>query len=192
MRIRTLLTPLLALSLVVGACGGESSTPTAKGPAGAAENPLVGKLEEGPSPYKNEAGSATPAPGYAKLLEQQTEKPRSDFTPCNLVTRKQAATFLGGAVKAPVEAPQGPTCIYRAEKGGQLVTIAVQSLDLDHARRQLREARSVDVSGRRAFCGVIGQPTLYAGISDAQVLTVSAPCKVARRFAVEAVAQLAR
>jgi Protein of unknown function (DUF3558) len=188
--LRRCLIPLLALGLVLGACGGDAPTRTGNAPKGSADNPLVGKLEEGPSASKNEAGQATPAPAYDKLVEQQTAKPRSDFTPCNLVTRKEAQAILGRGVKAPVEAAQGPTCIYRTEDGDSFVTISVQSLDLNRAKRRLREPRRVDVSGRRAYCGVLGQPTLFAGVSGGQVLTVSGRCKVARRFAAQAVQRL--
>jgi hypothetical protein len=187
--IKTIL-PLLAACLLVGACGGQSEPTATKASAGSSDNPLAGKIDDGPSPYKSEAAEATPAPGYDKILEQQTEKPRSEFTPCNLITRKQAQVILGGAVKAPVEAPQGPTCIYRAQDGSSFVTIAVQALELDRARRLLREPSRLDVGGRRGFCGVVGHPTLYLELSKVEVLTVAAPCKVARRFAAQALEQL--
>jgi hypothetical protein len=187
---RLLALALAGVAVLLSACGG---APNAGKPAtapGTPDNPMVAKLsEESPSGGGNEAAAST-APGYKKLVERQTKKPRSQFTPCNLVTPAQASAILGGPIRAPLEAPQGPTCIYRTKTGTTFVTVAVQPLDLSRVKKQLRGQQRVAVSGRPAFCGVYGQPMLYAGLKDGRVLAIGARCKVAQRFAARAVEQL--
>jgi hypothetical protein len=183
---------LLCACALLSACGGGEPTKAAT-PPGSPDNPMVGKLnEETQSGRKNESAAKTAEePGYQKLVERQTKKPQAAFTPCNLVTPAQASSILGGPIQAPLEAPQGPTCIYRLRSGGKgMVTVAVQTLDLAHAKRQLRGSQRLAVSGRPAYCGAVGQPMLYAGLSDGRVLAIGAPCNVARQFATRAVAQL--
>jgi hypothetical protein len=135
------------------------------------------------------AGTSTD-PGYQKLLEQQTRKPRSRFTPCNLVRRSEAAAILGVAVAPLVEAPQGPTCIYRASKGSGFITVSVQKAALSKLRKQVRHAKQVAVAERDSLCGTVGRPLLYVPLSSARVLVVTAPCQVARQFASAAVPRI--
>jgi hypothetical protein len=181
---------LAVAALLLTACGGGEGG-AAKGPPGSRSNPLIGDTSaetksKGPA---NEAASAQ-APGYQRLLEKQTARPRSGFTPCNLVRPAEASQFLGAAVRAPLEAPQGPTCIYRTKTGAGFVTIAVQRLDFKLIRRQMRDRRRVAVSGRPAYCGNYGQPMLYAPLAGGRVLTIGARCGVAQRFASLAVRRL--
>jgi hypothetical protein len=179
-----------ATALLSSACGG--SDQPASAPPGSPQNPLVGKSTESTtSGRSNEAqGRSTAKPGYETLVDRQARKPRSRFTPCNLVTRAQATAILGGPVQAPLEAPQGPTCIYRSESGKSFITLAVQPLDFDRLKKQIRGPQSVEIADRAAYCGTYGQPTLYVEISRKRVLTVTAPCRVAKQFAARAVARL--
>jgi Protein of unknown function (DUF3558) len=181
---------LAVAALLLSACGGGGAA-RKQGPPGSRSNPLIGdtSAEEKAKGPANEAAAAQ-APGYQRLLEKQTKRPRSGFTPCNLVSPAQASAILGEAVRAPLEAPQGPTCIYRTRKGQGLVTVAVQSLDLPQIKRQLRDRRRIAVSGRTAYCGNYGQPMLYAGLPGGRVLTIGARCGVAQRFASLAVRRL--
>jgi hypothetical protein len=195
------LTALVSVGVALGACGGDDK-PQASAAPGTPERPVVGKLEaETQSGRQNEstqeaakagkagkaAAAADDAPNYGKLLQRQTKKPRSTFTPCNLVSPSQARAILGGEIQAPLEAPQGPTCIYRTKSGSSFVTVAVQSLKLEQASKRLRDRRMVSVSERPAYCGVYGQPMLYAELPGGRVLTIGARCGVARKFAARAV-----
>ncbi|HWI71937.1 MAG TPA: hypothetical protein VNT55_08285 [Baekduia sp.] len=135
------------------------------------------------------AGTSTD-PSYQKLLEQQTRKPASRFTPCNLVRRSEAAAILGVAVRPLVEAPQGPTCIYRAAKGTGFITISVQKAALSKLRKQMRHVKPVAVAQRDSLCGTVGRPALYVPVSSARVLVVTAPCGVAKQFASAAVPRI--
>jgi hypothetical protein len=183
----------MTVATPLAACGG-GDAPKA-GPPGSPDNPMVGKLTQethaGPTSEADVSKDGkSEAPGYQKLLERQTKRPRSQFTPCNLVSQAQARAILGAPIQAPLEAPQGPTCIYRTRSGSSFVTVAVQSLDLARVKRQLRGQRRIAVSGRTAYCGVYGQPMLYAALADGRVLSIGARCKVARLFANRAVQQL--
>jgi hypothetical protein len=147
-----------------------------------------------PAPAKGfseaDDGGTSTDPGYQKLLEQQTRKPASRFTPCNLVRRSEAAAILGVAVRPLVEAPQGPTCIYRAAKGAGFITISVQKTALSKVRKQMHDAKSVAVGQRDSLCGTVGRPALYVPVSSARVLVVTAPCRVAKQFASAAVPRI--
>lgn len=200
-RIRCLALAALACSAVVtAACGGDS-TPA---PPGSATNPLVSQQAHqipGSAPAtaagrSNEAAAAPSAAGakptYDQLLRDQSRHPQTRFTPCNLVTRDQAGAIVGSAMREPVEAAQGPTCVYRSSDGRSFVTVAVQTLDFDKVRPHLKLPRRVAVSARTAWCGTYGQPVLYLPLSGGRVLTVGAQCAVAKRFAATAVRQLSR
>jgi hypothetical protein len=192
------LAALVAAAVGVTACGGGSSKPAAPG---SPQNPLVGKQ---PTPgggtgggtaggRSNEAaasGSKATGPGYDKLLDAQSRHPLSRFTPCNLVTEKQAQAILGAPLQDPVEAAQGPTCIYRSKNGQSFVTLAVQSLDFDKLKPRLRLTRRVTVGDRAAYCGTYGQPMLYVPLAGGRVLSVAGRCEIAKAFATRAVRQL--
>jgi hypothetical protein len=179
----------MTTAVALSACGG---TEHSAAPPGSPQNPLVAKpTQETSRGRSNEASSQTGTqPGYQKLVERQTSRPASRFTPCNLVSRSQARAILGGPVLAPVEAPQGPTCIYRSATGKSFITLAVLKMDIRRIQRQMHKPHAVGVSNRSGFCGTYGQPTLYVGLSHRRVLSVAAPCRVAKEFAARAVARL--
>ncbi len=195
---------LLLMAALLAACGGQSKP---KPPPGSPENPLVaqapqdtvtkGRLNEAAPAAKGGGAGAEGAkakadapPGYQKLVERQGSKPRSRFTPCNLVTKAQAGAIVGAPLQDPLEAPQGPTCIYRSKDGKRFVTLAVQSVAFSKLKHQMHKRQQVDVSNKTAFCGMHGQPILYVPLSGSRVLSVAAPCQVARKFAARAVLRL--
>ena len=182
---------LISAAALLSACGGDAQQPAS--PPGSPENPLTAVTTE----TTTTAGRANEAtaksdeqPGYQKLVERQTSKPQSRFTPCNLVTRAEVRAILGVAVQAPLEAPQGPTCVYRSETGKTFITLAVQSVDFDHLRKRISRRHDVDVADRPAYCGLHGQPMLYVSLTGGRVLSVGAPCDVAQQFAARGVARL--
>jgi hypothetical protein len=178
---------LLLATVLLAACGGGSSKPGP--PPGSPQNPLVAQAE------KSSAGSeAAPAPaakpGYQSLVESQASKPRSRFTPCNLVTKVQAQAIVGLALRDPLEAPRGPTCIYRSRDGKRLITLAVQPLDFAKLKRRVHRRQTASIGNRSAFCGTLGAPVLYVELPKRRVLSVAARCDVGRRFAMAAVRRL--
>jgi len=176
---------LLALAAAgagLTACGDDSGSASAA-PKGSPSNPLVGKPTE-----SSQEGAA---PGYQRLVDGQGREPRSSFTPCGLVSRAQAQEILGGPIEEPLEAAQGPTCIYRSDDGKSFVTLAVQEADFSQLKRLLRSRQAIDVATRTAYCGNHGQPMLYLPVRDGRVLSVAGQCATARRFAARALTQLA-
>ena len=184
--------PLLAAlgaTALLAACGG--SEPPA--PAGSEANPIKAETSEAVADRSNEAAVAAGSaeqPGYQELVERQVENPRTRFTPCNLVTRAQAASILGAAVQEPLEAKQGPTCLYRTKDGDDFVSVAVQSARFRELRSMLSQSLRVDAGGRTAYCGHAGQDMLYVRLSARRVLSIAGSCDVATKFAAKAVREL--
>jgi hypothetical protein len=184
---------LATAGLGVSACGGSSPPPP-----GSPERPLVATQPTGTGAgaaggRSNEAAAAAGTaakPGYESLLDAQSRHPRSRFTPCNLVTRSQAQAILGARLLEPVEAAQGPTCIYRSKDGRSFVALAVQTLDFARLRPHLKLSRRLRVGARTAYCGTYGQPMLYVPLAGGRVLSVAGRCAIATQFARRAVRQL--
>jgi hypothetical protein len=188
-------------SMMLAACGGSGDKPAAA--PGSPGAPLqaqaaAGTAADADAPRAKKTSSAvegdrpsTTKPGYDKLLEKQSRKPKERFSPCNLVTKAQARAYVGRTIADVSEAPQGPTCIYRPKNAGAgYVTLAVQTQPLAAMKRALRQRQAVSVAGRTAYCGNAGQPMLYMSVSDGRVLSVAAPCAVAKRFATTALSRL--
>ena len=173
-----------AIAAMLAGCGDD---PPAS-PPGSPANPLKAQKAESREPGSAQAATK---PGYQKLIQRQSSKPGTSFSPCSLVTRAQARAIIGAPVQLPFQAPQGPTCLYRAAKGKGLVTVAVQDVEFRKLAGRVQQATKVKLAGRTGTCGQSGQPTLYLPLSGGRVLTVgSAPCDVAKRFASQAVKHL--
>jgi hypothetical protein len=112
--------------------------------------------------------------------------------PCALVATRQVQSITGKRVSGRVEAPLGPTCIYRFQKSKQLVTITVGPAKFAALVAQIskRQRRRVSIRGHIGFCGRLGQPVLYVSLSQKRVLTIGAGCTVARQLATIAVRRL--
>jgi hypothetical protein len=153
---------------------------------------MVASKQEAGKATAREPGntSGTTKPSFEKLVQRQSSKPGSSFSPCSLVTRTQARAILGESLQLPFQAPQGPTCIYRTTKGKGLVTVAVQNVEFHKLAKQVQQPTKVTLAGRTGTCGQYGQPTLYFPLSQGRVLTIAAPCDVAKQFASHAVKRL--
>lgn len=110
--------------------------------------------------------------------------------PCSLVSTTQARAIIGSAILAPLEAPQGPTCIYQTKSGTPYITLAVQTVDFAKLRKQIRNTRSISVASRTAYCGTYGKPMLFLPVTGGRVLSITAPCTLAQRFAAKAATHL--
>ena len=187
---------LVAVGAAVAVAGCGSDKPP--GAPGSPEKPLVAQMPAASDthvtrePGASKDGSNEAKPGYQGLLKQQPRRPKTRFTPCSLVTQAEARAIVGEPVREPVEAPQGPTCVYRTEKGSEMITLAVQAADFKRAKGRLQQPTRVGIHSRTGVCGQFGQPMLYVPISQGRMLTVAAPCAVAKQFASTAVKQLDR
>lgn len=102
----------------------------------------------------------------------------------------QAQALMGAPILEPIEAPQGPTCIYRSRSGKDFVTLTVQTVDFMQLRSRMRNRRRINISNRTGYCGNLDQPVLYIPLADRRVLSVVARCSLAIRFAARAVGRL--
>jgi hypothetical protein len=142
---------------------------------------------------RNEAGRAKRA--RAKDAARVASRKQRDSAPtakrpCSLVTKAQAQAIIGVPILAPLEAPQGPTCIYQSKTGKQYVTLTVQNTDFARLKAQVGKRREVAVSTRTAVCGSFGRPMLYLPLDGGRVLSIAGACGVASRFAAKAVPHL--
>ncbi len=101
---------------------------------------------------------------------------RTASPPATSSARSRRERSSARAILQPLEAPQGPTCIYRTQTGKTFISLAVQSLKFNSLKRQLDKREAVTVSDRTAYCGFYGQKMLYAPLNDGRVLSVAAPC----------------
>lgn len=110
--------------------------------------------------------------------------------PCSLVTLPQAQTFAGGAISSRFEAPQGPTCIYTPAHAKTEITLALETMAAAQVTNHLGQREKLTVAGRTAYCGKLGQQLLIVPLPGGQLLSVGAPCTVARQFAQAALGRL--
>jgi hypothetical protein len=176
------LTAIGAALALATACGSAESKP-----AGSKQNPLAGKptrlTADGRSNEAAGPGAGSLGAGSSAVVAHGRS------TPCRLVTGAQASSILGAPVK-PLRAPQGPTCIYRTKTGKGFVTLAVQPLRYDALLRSVKHPARTSIARHAAFCGTYGQSMLYAQITRGWVLSIAAPCGVAREFAAKALVRV--
>jgi len=116
--------------------------------------------------------------------------PSASVNPCGLVTVKQMQSLTHRNVRKRTLAPLGPTCIYVFNGSPQEVTISVEHASFSQLTRQMRKRKRVTVLRRQAYCGEVGQATLYVSLPSGRVLDVVAGCSVGQRIAAIAVARL--
>jgi hypothetical protein len=109
--------------------------------------------------------------------------------PCALVSTATARAVVGARIISRIEAPLGPTCIFKIAHGRQ-ITIAVEQISFSSVRKELGKRKSVKVAGRPAYCSTRGMQTLFVSLHSGGVLNVTAPCPVARRLAATALTRL--
>lgn len=186
---------MLALTAALAAgCGGSQPRHTQRetGPVQAARG--VRRL---PAPHGAAADIAPTATQTARqrrgLVEDEVAASaarRED--PCALVSRAQAQAILGAAMRAPVLAPQGPTCIYSTRGDRARVTLAIQAPGATLPLKALRDRMRVRVGDRHAYCGIAGAPTLLMPLGAGRLIVVAAPCPIAAAFAADALSHASR
>jgi hypothetical protein len=194
--------PLAAVALLIAACGGSSSTRSAAA--------RVGRSASGEAiPYKaaqihrdvvrnglvthramRGTGGAEINDDNPRRADSGNETARSQ-NPCTLVSRAQARAIVGRPIAAPVEAPLGPTCIYRPAGAKNFIILTVESIDFATIRAHIRNRTRFDVGGHTAYCGTYGQPTTFVPLAGGRrVLSITAPCAIGSRFAAKALSRL--
>ena len=173
---------LLVVALLATGCGSDGSAPGK--PSAGRLSPEIDQDGPGGVPARSNEAPGRSAPKRSSLA------PGAVTAPCGLVSRTEAGSIAGEPMLKPIQAAQGPTCIYPYRSGKRSVTLAVQALDPSMVKRLRGQRRGVTVGRRVGVCANPGQPVLYLPISGSDVLTVAAPCALAQKFAARAMPRL--
>jgi hypothetical protein len=198
----------LAAALLLAACGGSSSSSSTSPSASSAQAHIASAgvqaaRKVGPIPRFVGAAAhdvrVTPTgpvkarpPQPGTIDDEVNASGAKTLNPCTLVSRSEAQAIVGKAVGKPVDAPQGPTCIYTPKGAKSLITLSVEATDFSKVQpqSQLRDRMSVKVHGHTAYCGVAGSPTMIVPLTSGHFLVVTAPCPIAASFAGKALARI--
>jgi hypothetical protein len=156
-----------------GARGDNASRPSA--PVGATHGPGAGKAEKA-------------RPSQTTEVSEGVAKP---VNPCKLVSTSEARAITGQLIAARIEAPLGPTCIYRFAGSQSQITLSIESASLSQIAHQMTKRTRVTVGGRQAYCGSLGTKMLFVPLPGGRVLHVTAPCAIAQHFAAVALGRAA-
>ena len=131
---------------------------------------------------------ARPTPATSN--DDKSARSAKPLNPCSLVPLSEAQSITAGAVTALTEAPLGPTCIYH-RPGTTGITLAIETQSFSDLTKHMTGRQAVVVRGHRSLCGRLGAQMLFVPLTDHQLLNVTAPCGVAKRFAALALSRLA-
>jgi hypothetical protein len=183
--------------LLLAGCGGSNSSKAQVATASLTTSTVTtshAPIPLGKDKIKRITGKPVPAQGITGAPNDEVNATGAKkVDPCTLVTRAEAQAIVGKQLRAPVEAPQGPTCIYRPTGGRSFITLAVESLAFSKVlpQSQLRDRISLTIAGHTAYCGNAGGQQLIVPLSNNRFLTVSAPCPIAAEFAKKALSRYA-
>jgi hypothetical protein len=214
-RIRNLasVVAICAGSIAIAACGGGSSPTTtkplvAKRPqqATTASNLDIGRAEaqqtKGGSRSKHSRQvEPTVSNGHKVQKGRPTPELSSDDhnpasagagqpNPCSLVSVAEAKTITGKEITRSLEAPLGPTCVYKLAGSKADITLDVESANLTQVTRHMAGRQQLTVHGHKAYCGKLGSEMLFVPLSGGRFLHVNAPCPAAQRLAALALTRL--
>lgn len=203
----------LAAALLLAACGGSSSSPSssasasASSPSSSDAHVAAARVQDARkvAPIPKFVGAAArdvhvtatgpvkarpPQPGT--IDDEVNASGAKTLNPCTLVSRSEAAAIVRKSIGKPVDAPQGPTCIYTPKGAKSLITLSVEATDFSKVQpqSQLRNRVSVKVNGHTAYCGLAGSPTMIVPLTTGRFLVVTAPCPIAASFASKALGRI--
>ena len=204
----------LAAALLLAACGGSSSSPSSASSSSPTATSTssdahvaAARVQDARkvAPIPKFVGAAArdvhvtatgpvkarpPQPGA--IDDEVNASGAKTLNPCTLVSRSEAAAILRKSIGKPVDAPQGPTCIYTPKGARSLVTLSVEATDFSKVQpqSQLRNRISVRVDGHTAYCGLAGSPTMIVPLTTGRFLVVTAPCPLAASFASKALGRI--
>jgi hypothetical protein len=208
--------PILAAALLaLAGCGGSTMTGAAAPKSGTVKahptpvesNPDVG-LSSSQQPASQQQLASQPSGGKSHNTDEvssvhgkkskatpSTASHRNDVTPgtpnpCQLVSLPEARSMAGPEITMRVEAPLGPTCIYKGGGSEPGVTLAVETASFTQMSHQLGKRKQIVLEGRKGYCGHLGTQMLLVPLARGQLLSVAAPCRLAQRFAVKALHRL--
>ena len=134
--------------------------------------------------------AATPSPGASSGSASAAAASSKD--PCALVTQSEIEAIAHEKVLRLTNAPLGPTCVIQLAGGPKTITVAIAAADVSSlVKRMPRKPVELTLSGRRAYCGVLGKPLLSVVLGGGYALQISAPCSLATSLARKALPRIA-
>jgi hypothetical protein len=167
-------------------------------PQGAHPTPALGQLPARATHSGVRAAKARLATAQVVQARQTPISSKDDLSssgakplnPCKLVNLSEAQTITDGAITKAIEAPLGPTCIYSGKNQASGITLAVETESFSQVTRHMSASKHLVVGGHQSVCGRLGTQMLLVPLGRYQLLNVTAPCGIARRFAATAVSRL--
>lgn len=145
----------------------------------------------GVSALAQTAKTAPQAPAVTSVSGQPTGGGGPQLDPCTLVTLSEAEGITGGSIANPVEAPLGPTCIYKPNGSKPWITISVETRgDFAGVTHLMRNGAPYTAGSHSAVCGQLGDEMVFLSLGGGRVLHVTAPCAIAKQFAIKALSRL--
>jgi hypothetical protein len=136
------------------------------------------------------AGQVQRARQAAGITEDdKAESGSRALNPCALVSLSEAEAITGGAIHGRVEAPLGPTCVYKLNSK-RYITMTIETVSPVQVTRHLKSPKSLDIRGHRAYCARLGAEMLFVPLGPNRLLNVTAPCALGQHFAARALTRL--
>lgn len=138
--------------------------------------------------HRSQKGKPTPA------LSNDDHNPAGASSgqpnPCNLLTGAEAGAITGKEITRTLEAPLGPTCVYKIAGSKSDITLAIESSNLSQVTHHMGKRQQLNIAGHKAYCGKLGSQMLFVPLTGGRFLHVTAPCPVAQRLAAVALKRL--
>jgi hypothetical protein len=173
-----------AVALLLAACGSSDGAAGAQGPQASTDS--SGYIVPSSNPISSEKAPSIARYPNGRDNDEVSETGADPVNPCRLVSRGEAATILGGAVRTTVGL-QGPTCIYTAATTEPQITVVVERTSFAALRRRASRATRVQVGERFGWCLRYASSAVVVPLADESVVHVTGPCALAARFAALAV-----
>jgi hypothetical protein len=190
------------VALLLAACGGSFSSSSSS--AEVTQAPAQVAHPQTPVPKfigvdRDKVGASRTHPVEAReqagtVDDEVNSSGRKALNPCTLVSRAEVQAVLHQQVGAPVDAPQGPTCIYTPQHTKGQITVAVESLPFSQVKPQaaLQARISLVLAGHATYCGNAGgRQMLVVPLAENRFLTVTASCPIAASLAAKALGHIA-
>jgi len=161
-------------------------------PLGTPQNPLSAP------PMDPAAVAAAAEKGHlneARAPQLEPDEAQEAEHPCKLVTAAEASALFGAQVADPIEAPLGPSCIFRSREREDFVSIALQQMEEKHLEPLIRDRDKLDVDRLTGYCGPGEGSNLLVPLSSGRVLTIeggAGGCELAKAFAFQALGRISR
>jgi hypothetical protein len=174
----------LTLALALAGCGGKSSAPAPTTTKQARQTPALSGADVSNQVQRSRSSAAATKPEGPPAAASQLH-------PCRLVSVADAQSISHGSFLSQVEAPLGPTCIYKLRGSAGEITIAVETPGPGRPARRATDPRQLSDGALTAHCPTLGSKSLTVALPSGKVLRVTAPCPFAQPFALKALSRLA-